>query len=63
VTNELQLVVVVVVVMMMMIELVKSDLEGQMRHTGEKKEREEDGIKEDIKEITEVQWTFTVVLK
>ena len=41
---------------------VKSDLEGQMRYTGEKTKRHEEGIKGDVKEITEVQWTFTLVL-
>jgi hypothetical protein len=33
-----------------------------MRSTREKKERDEEGIKEDVKEI-EVQWTFTLVYK
>jgi hypothetical protein len=48
VTAQLQLVVVV------LIKSIKSDLEGQMRHTAEKKERDEEGIKENVKEITEV---------
>jgi hypothetical protein len=34
-----------------------------MRGTGEKKERDEEWIKEDVKEIIEVQWTFTLVYK
>jgi hypothetical protein len=34
-----------------------------MRHTGEMKERDEEGLKENVKEITEVQWIFTLKLK